>query len=853
MISFVVVSHSRALADAAVAIAAELAAGEDSPVVEVAAGLADGTLGTDATAIAAALVRADQASGGQGVLVLMDLGSAVLSAEMALELVGPDVAARVRLSAAALVEGLVAGVVSAGSGRDLDAVAREAECGLAPKVAHLLPEGAEEQTEDGPDPRPEPTRAVAEGRQRGAARLEQTVELVVLGPHGLHARPAARLVSCAAGFAPQTSVRLTNLTSGRGPVDALSLSRVATLDARQNHTLLVEAGGPRAQEALDALSALAAEGFGDLPGIAAPSVADAALDPAGEKPAAEAFAGSGLDAAVGPVLRLDARLDAHGIPAQDRATERRRWAAAMDAAERRLGELAEEAREQLGDGAAEVFAAHALLLHDPELTATVERRIDAGEAAARAWADTVEAASAWFEQLADPYQRVRAYDVRAAGERVLRLLLGMEEPQAPGAGVLVVDELDPGLAISLDVEAVRGVATWRGGETGHGVLIAASRGVPVLTRAEALADVAAGTVVAFDVRSRRLEVDPSPELLRVFEDLLDRRSRERERAMETSREPVRTTDGTPLRVRANVSSVAMAHQAAGMGAQGAGLVRTEVVFGHCLQAPSVEQQVEVYSEIVAAFDPHPVAIRTWDVGGDKPLPFIPALVEANPFLGVRGLRVFAREPALLLDQLEAVCRVAADHDVQVLFPMVTTRADVDLAQNLLRQAARRAGLDGPPPRLHVGIMVEVPAAALNVAALAVGLDVISIGSNDLSQYVLAADRGNGDVAAWSDPLDPSVLRLVRATCEAVADRIPVSLCGAMAADPGLAGLLVGLGVRQLSAVPTAVPLVKERLRAGSMAQFRELADRALACPDAAAVRALLAEDLSARPVGGTAR
>lgn len=856
MISLVVVSHSRALADAAVALALQMVAGSDGPRVEVAAGLGDGSLGTDATAIAEALVRADEASGHEGVLVLMDLGSAVLSAEMALELVDPEVAGRVTLSPGPLVEGLVSGVVAARTGRDLPSVAAEAAGGLVPKAAHLTPpDGARATSSEG-------TSGEGVAAARGAdpaGRLANAVELPVLGAHGLHARPASRLVACAAAFAPETSVRVRNLTSGRGPVDALSLSRVATLDARQGHVLLAEAVGPRADDALVALTLLAHEGFGDVPQPGA--VADAAGSGAAVDTTGGGIAGTGLDAAVGPVLRLDARPDVHAIPSRGPVEECRRWTAALRAGEEQLHELAEQARDQLGDAAAQVFEAHVTLLRDPELAREVGRRLEDGQSSARAWAETIEATAAWFDQLADPYQRERAHDVRAAGDRVLRRLVGAPEPESLGEGVLVVEELDPGLAISLDATSVRGVVTWQGGETGHGVLIAVSRGVPVLTGAEAVREVASGTTVAFDARSRRLEVDPDPDVLEAFEELLAQRARERDHAMETSTTPVVTRDGAPLQVRANVSSVDMARLAAQLGAQGAGLVRTETVFGHCLQPPTVAEQVRVYGEIAAALGPHPVALRTWDVGGDKPLPFMPSVVEANPFLGVRGIRAFVHDPRLLLDQLEAMCRVALVADVQVLFPMVTTRSDVDLALALLAEAAGRAGSRGVPSGLEVGIMVEVPAAVLNLPTLAQGLDLVSIGTNDLSQYVLAADRGNAELAAWSDPLEPAVLRLVRATCEGVPEGMPVGLCGALAGEPGLAGLLAGLGVRQLSVVPSAVPLVKERLRAGSLASFRELADRALACPDAAAVRALLAdhagtppgEVVSALPGAGTAR
>ncbi|GAA5157305.1 phosphoenolpyruvate--protein phosphotransferase [Ornithinimicrobium tianjinense] len=837
MISLVVVSHSHALAEAAVTLAMEMAPPDGAPHVGIAAGLDERTIGTDAAAVAEAISAADEASGGEGVVVLLDLGSAVLSAEMALELVDPEVVGRVVLSPAPLVEGLVAAVVAAAAGLDAAAVAREAESGLGAKRTHLG--GEEVRTEALP------------GQLTADEPWPHAVELPVVAEHGLHARPAARLVARVADVAPGTEVRVRNLTVGRGPVDALSLSGVATLDAQQGHVLLAEARGPLAEDALEGLVRLAEEGFGDLPGgtgdqLAVASAPVALVDEPG-------VAGSGLEAAVGPVVRTAAELDLPDIPVEDTGTEHRRWMEAVHSAVARLGELAATTRGRLGAGAAEVFEAHAALLRDPALTAAVERRLGTGLGALRAWQQVVEEAAARFEGLADPYQRERAQDVRSVGDRVLRILAGLEDPDDLGEGILVVDELDPALAISLDARAVRGVITLRGGATGHGVLVAAARGVPVLTGAERLQGVATGTVVAFDARSGRLEVDPPAEVLAEFERLLERRGEARRRAMVAAHDPAVTTDGVAVPVRANVTSVGTARLAAEAGAEGCGLVRTEALFGQHRQAPTVAEQARAFASIAEALAPHPVTLRTWDVGGDKPLPFIPSREEANPFLGVRGIRAFRTDRTLLVDQLEAACRAAQEHRLQVMFPMVTTREDVELGLEALDEAVRRTGTPRPAG-LRVGIMVEVPAAALRVGDLARGLDFVSIGSNDLSQYVLAAERGSAAVGPWADPLEPAVLQMVRDVCQALDGSLSVSVCGSMAADPDVAGLLVGLGAAELSASPASVAAVKERLRAGSLADYRALADAALGCGSAREVRALLeARAVSALPAGGTAR
>ncbi|QFG68883.1 phosphoenolpyruvate--protein phosphotransferase [Ornithinimicrobium pratense] len=842
MIGVVVVSHSRALARAVRDLALEMCTGGTSPVVELASGLDEGTTGTDAALVAEVVAAVDIATGGDGVLILVDLGSAVLSAEMALELLDPGVAARVRVSPAPLVEGLLAAVVAAGTGADLDTCALEAERGLAAKVEHLGAGAREDR----------PARDSAGDAQETAvaedARPWVSTELAVVGEHGLHARPAARLVTLVGRAKPGTEVRLTNVTIGHGPVDARSLSAVGTLGARQGHVLLAQARGAGAEQLLADLEELAASAFGDHAGPVEP-LSELELPVPAAVSSEPGVAGSGLDAALGPAIIGERPLSPGMDPGEDPGPEGRSPAEpeerirqlerAIAQATGRLAALEEHARRHLGYGEAEVFAAHAILLRDPALQADVRARIRAGATAVTAWCGAVEMVAARFDALPDSYQRERAQDVRSIGDRVVRILLDHHEPESLGEGVLVVDELDPGLAISLDAHSVKGVLTRRGGGLGHGVLIARARGVPVLTGVGSRADVPPGTLLAFDARSGRVDVDPPPEVQTAFEAMLERRRKRRERALADTHLPVTTRDGLRITVKANVSSLAVARLGAGLGAEGSGLVRTEAVFARSRTAPTVEQQQEVYGAIAAAYHPHPVTIRTWDVGGDKPLDFLPSWPEANPFLGERGIRAFREDPTVLIDQLEAICRVAQEHRVNVLFPMVSSLDDVDWARERLAEAAARAGLPGLPDRLGVGLMVEVPAVAVRLGRLAQGLDFISIGSNDLSQYTLAAERGNPRLERWSDPLDPAVLQLIRFICERAPEGVVVSLCGEMAADPDVARLLVGLGVRELSSTAAAVPAVKAVLRETSLEQLRELAAGALAARDAGAVRELL--------------
>jgi len=313
------------------------------------------------------------------------------------------------------------------------------------------------------------------------------------------------------------------------------------------------------------------------------------------------------------------------------------------------------------------------------------------------------------------------------------------------------------------------------------------------------------------------------------------RRRERAELVEAAHEPALTKDGTPVPVLANLTSVADAESALSNGAEGSGLVRTEILFGDRAQPPTVEEQAETFLALATAMNGAPLTIRTWDVGGDKPLPFLPQPPEANPFLGERGLRVFRRRPELLLDQLAAICQAARQTPIRVMFPMVTEPAEVEFARELM---ARARG-DGFDVYIEMGIMVEVPAAALTVETLAADLDFVSIGTNDLTQYTLAVDRGNDAVAELADPLNPAVLRLIDRVCRHRPEGVEVAVCGDLASRPDVVPLLLGLGVDELSCTPPRVPEVKRAVRATDLTTARDLAAQCLAAPDPATVRALL--------------
>jgi phosphoenolpyruvate-protein phosphotransferase/dihydroxyacetone kinase phosphotransfer subunit len=820
-VGLVVVSHSHALAQAAVALAAEMLPG--GPVrIEVAAGLDETTFGTDAVSIQEAIERAD---GPAGVVVLMDLGSAVLSAELALDLIAdPAVRDRVTLCPAPMVEGLVVAAVTASGGATREQVVQEASEALLAKSAQLAPGG------DVPAaPEPSPATSV-DGEVVGVLAIDVA--------HGLHARPAARLVAAVSGL--DATVSLRNLTTGSGPVPARSLSRVATLAARHGHQVEIRASGPQAQEALDRLLALAARDFDET--APAGDVADAA-DDAAPRPAAAPRgplpAAGGV--AIGPVRHLaSAAIELDGPPAGPPDVEWRRLLESRAAVRRDIEDLRRRTSREVGDAESGIFDAHLLLLDDADILDDVRTRIDGGAVATRAWAERLAQVEDEWAALPDPYLRERAHDVRAVGDQVLRALTGATARVTTAEGVLVARDLTPAEAAALDTALVTGVVLAQGSPSAHVAILARARDIPMVVAAgPGVLAVAEGTTVVLDGGTGELHVDPPPEVLEAFRrraaDAVERRARE----LAVADQPATTRDGTVVTVAANLGSLADARVAFAGGADAAGLVRTEFLFLGRESAPTLDEQRADYAAIAAAMPGRRITLRTLDVGGDKPLPYLSMPEEANPFLGRRGIRLSLEHRDLLRDQLVAICETARRGPVSVMFPMVSSLTELLAAREVLAEAA---GEPGPPAGLQVGVMVEVPAAALKIETIAPHVDFVSIGTNDLTQYTLAAERGNAAVAALSDALDPGVLRLIGEVCRAPAP-LEVAVCGEAASDPLAIPVLVGLGVRELSVSPSAVARVKAAVRELDVARCATVAAAALRLAGAEEVRALVRESL----------
>jgi phosphoenolpyruvate-protein phosphotransferase len=382
------------------------------------------------------------------------------------------------------------------------------------------------------------------------------------------------------------------------------------------------------------------------------------------------------------------------------------------------------------------------------------------------------------------------------------------------------------------------------GPTSHAAILARALGLPAVVGAGAgLLAVAEGTLLAVDGDAGTVTVEPTSDVVAATDRRRQAQTREAAAAQAAAARAAVTSDGATVRVEANVAGAEEARAAVAAGADGVGLLRTEFLFLEADTAPDEDEQAAAYAAVAAALQGRPLTIRTLDAGADKPLAYLPMPPESNPYLGVRGLRLGLVHPGQLLCQLRAALRTSADYPVRVMFPMVATAEEVRRARELVDQA--RASLAGRgvavPARLEVGIMLEIPSAALIAEKLAPLVDFFSVGTNDLTQYTLAAERGNAGVAALADPLHPAVLQLIdRAAQAAAAAGRSIAVCGEVAGDRTAVPLLIGLGVRELSMNPAAIPSAKQAVRATAASAAKRLAREALELESAAAVRELLA-------------
>ncbi len=827
MVGIVIVSHSAELAESLKTLALEM--GRDSAKVAAAGGVDDpeNPIGTDAVKIAKAV---EEVWSEDGVVVFMDMGSALLSAEMALELLEDPKRKNVRLCGAPLVEGVVAAVAVAAIGSDIDAVMNEARSALSGKKNQLGETDAADVV-------------TAESHHPDEDAIKETFTLK--NTLGLHARPAARIVRTMSG--KDAEVLLRNSSSGGDFVSARSMNSLISLNVRQNDTVEVSFSGPDAKQVYELIAPMMKNNFGES---TAPVKSDASREKSKPKlrkgqlsgiPVSPGFAAGSIKQYKVSLPEID---DDTGVSPESERTKLRE---ALANAENGIAELRQQSSGKIGEEEAAIFDAQILLLKDPELLDKVEKRIDEGAGAAMAWKESLGEVISMYDQITgNSLVSTRKIDLIDVGRRVLEELTGkrLGGISLDGPAVLCTPDISPSDAASLNSDNVLAICCEGGSDVSHSAIIARSLGIPaVFNLGKELSSLENGKKVVVDAEKGILYLEPDDDKIREAEQKRAKWLEIKEKAHKGRKQPGKTADDKRVSVLANVGNEHEINQVLDMGAEGVGLFRTEFLFMERESAPDEQEQYEAYREAISALGGRkPLVIRTLDAGGDKPVAYLNFGREENPFLGRRGIRYSLAEPELFRVQLRALLRASAHGRVEVMFPMVANRTELNAALEMLEKCRAELDKEGIKydKELKTGIMVEVPAAVENLGSLLPLVDFISIGTNDLSQYIMAADRTNATVAALASGYQPALLRVVeRIITEAVAAGKDVSMCGEMARDTLMTPLLLAWGLRKFSMSASGIPEFKYRLKSIRTDRLSDVAGGIKRCESAEEVRLFL--------------
>jgi multiphosphoryl transfer protein len=764
VVGLVLVSHSHDLVSGLRDLIAQM---EPDVPIGIAGGTPEGTLGTSLELVDAALEAADT---GDGAVILFDLGSAEMTAEAALEFLDDDQREQFVMVDAPLVEGALA-AASAAAG---DATLAEVAGAARGTAATSAPPATQPQA-------------------------DHTVTLRLRNAQGLHARPASAIVRA---LRPLDATVHVTRSDTEQHANAASLLDLVSLSATAGTHIEVSATGADAERALAAIQRLVEDGFGE-------PLADQGTAPdAPPKEQVEGPISGAPGLAIGPAAWLR-QPDPEFPPDDDDPAHRR---VRLDAARRH----ARRELEQSAGASAGIFAAQADVLDDPQLADAVNARLDEGEPAAQAWWTAIEQQRERLAQLTGELFAARAADIDDVGRRVLRWLgVDAGAVEIREGQIIVADDLTPVQMQAVHQGGGVGVVLRGGTPTAHAAIVARNLGLPLVLRAGARIDgIAEGDVLLVDGDHGTVEIDPPEDRQQAVRDQLAQQARQQHARRAAAQAPVFRADGRQIEVAANVASVHEAELAVSYGADAVGLLRTEFLFADRTTLPSEDEQVAALDSILGALQGRSAIIRTLDIGGDKPNAALDLDPVRNGFLGVRGIRMSLQDPELFGVQLRAILRVAATHSVRIMLPFVTAVDEVVAAREHLARA--RAELDergvatGNP---EFGMMIEVPVTALRPEPFLEQVDFVSVGTNDLFQYLAAAGRTVAEVSDLAGTARPALDGLIATICRA-ADRAGrwVGVCGEIAAEPDTAARLVELGVTELSMAPAAIPSVKERLR-----------------------------------------
>nr|WP_257099085.1 phosphoenolpyruvate--protein phosphotransferase [Pseudovibrio flavus] len=670
--------------------------------------------------------------------------------------------------------------------------------------------------------------------------------ILIPNPTGLHARPAAVLANLAKKFESKVL-----LQRGDDQANAKSVVAIMGLNIEKGAKVSLIAEGPDAAEAIELIAPELANGLGDEGAVPAPAPATIEIPedsqpvpvPRSDDPNLLLGVAAAPGLAVGKIFQY--RRDEIQVPETggEPNEERRRLDDAINTGKGQLQALQAELSAQSQPGKAAIFAAHEELLEDPELGDVSESAIAKGKSAEYAWKQAYTLTAERLAALPNEVLAARATDLRDVGRRVLGILTNkpVEQVELPLESVIIAEDLTPSDTAMLDKSRVVGICTVGGSATSHVSILARAFDIPTVAGIEPRAmDLEEGQTVILDGSKGNMRLNPGAEQVAKVKRAKDRSAVKKAADLAKANEPAITIDGHRVEVVANIGGLEEAQKAVQMGAEGVGLLRSEFLFQERAYAPTEDEQASMYNDIAEALQGRTLIIRTLDVGGDKPLPYLPLPKEENPFLGIRGVRLAIDRPDILRGQIRGILRVNKAKRLGMMFPMVSTLAEIRSLQEVVAEEKARVGRIDP---IEIGIMVEVPSAALMAEQFAAEVDFFSIGTNDLTQYTMAIDRGHPKLAKNADAMNPAVLRLIAQTVEgAKAHGKWVGVCGGIAGDPRAVPILVGLGLHELSVSVPAVPAVKAAVRNYTLQQCQELAEKALKMDSAADVRALVPEE-----------
>lgn len=524
---------------------------------------------------------------------------------------------------------------------------------------------------------------------------------------------------------------------------------------------------------------------------------------------------------IGPAFQFQrSELDVQKIEINDPDVEIARLDAAIESAKGQIDSIYQKALSEASEADAEIFQAHKMILDDPEFLSAIKNRIQCERINSEfVVGETAKQFAATMAAMEDEYFAARATDIMDVSNRLIRVLLNVAESPTAGLkepSVILADDLTPSDTVLLDKSKVLGFCIAQGSATSHTAILARGLGLPAVAGAGAdVMNVRTGALTIVDGSNGVVLIEPDQETEKQYRQHMDTSKQIQSEALKFARSPAHTQDGVQFEVVANIGNVEDAKFAVENGAEGVGLLRTEFLYLERNALPTEEEQYQAYKAIMDVFGKQPVVLRTLDVGGDKEIPYLHLEKEMNPFLGERALRLCLNRPDIFKPQLRAALRAGVGHNLKIMFPMVATVSCVRKALAVVNECKEEMRRENVPfaEDAEIGIMVEIPSAAVTADQLAQEVDFFSIGTNDLSQYTMAADRTNPKVAELSDAFQPAVLRLVKMVIDAAhAEHKWVGMCGELAGEPLAVPILIGLGLDEFSMSPPFIPLVKQIIR-----------------------------------------